>query len=82
MLRGLVLIELAVCGHGRTCDEAKRRFEKMLSNHNDHGMNPNVRAAIYFAVAKRGDAKTFQQLKSVSHRRTTMKMMMNHVRCV
>lgn len=68
MLRGLVLVQLGSNGHNRTFDEAKRRFERILRDANDHGINPNVRAAIYLSVAKRGDEKTFEQLKTVRRR--------------
>jgi len=65
MLRSLVLTQLGLNEHNRTYDEAKRRFERILLNPNDHGINPNIRAAIYLTVAKRGNEKTFEQLKSV-----------------
>jgi len=65
MLRSLVLIQLGLNEHNRTYDEAKRRFNKILLNQNDHEINPNVRTAIYLTVAKRGDEKTFEQLKSL-----------------
>ena len=74
MLRSLVLIEMGVNQHHRTCDEARKRFVKLLAEdqskddehaHHPHTINPNVRAAIYIAVAKAGNQQTFDQLTSV-----------------
>lgn len=69
MLRSLVLTHLGLNEHNRTYDEAKRRFEKILLNSNDHGINPNIRAAIYLTMAKRGNDTTYEQLRSVNNRR-------------
>lgn len=62
MLRGLILIQMGVNGHGRTRTEAQRRFEKLLKN---ESVNANTRAAIYLTIAKQGNAETFEKLKIV-----------------
>jgi len=68
MLRGLILIQMGTNGHNKTRDEAHKRFEKLFNNNqnqNYQSINPNIRAAIYLAVAKTGNQETFEQFKSV-----------------
>ena len=66
MLRGHILIQMGVNQYHRACDEARKRFEKIMNDATDHQpVNPNIRAAIYLIVAKTGNQRTFEQLKSV-----------------
>lgn len=69
MLRDLILIQMGLNGHNKTCEEAHKRFEVLLSDDDQksHSINPNIRTAIYLTVAKTGNQQTFEQLKSVWH---------------
>jgi hypothetical protein len=67
MLRGLVLVQMGVNGHKKTCEEARRRFEKLFNKQTQQTINPNIRAAIYLTVAQTGNQETFEQLKSVRY---------------
>ena len=65
MLRGLILIQLGINGHKKVCDEAHKRFEKLIENPNHSSINPNIRSTINLTVAKTGNQQTFEQLKTV-----------------
>ena len=67
ILRGLILTQMGLNQCTRTIDQARKRFEQYFNQH--QMINPNIRSAIYLTVAKNGDQKTFEQLKSVRFRR-------------
>lgn len=67
ILRSLVLLHMGVSGHGKTLEEARKRFEKLFVQNSDENlMDPNIRAAVYLSVAKLGNQQIFDQLKSVN----------------
>ncbi|CAF5210862.1 unnamed protein product, partial [Rotaria magnacalcarata] len=65
ILRSIILLNMGVNEHDKTRDEAAARFEKIfIGNNEDNFMDPNIRGAVYLTVAKRGNQRTFDQLKS------------------
>ncbi|CAF1087773.1 unnamed protein product [Rotaria magnacalcarata] len=66
ILRSIILLNMGVNEHDKTRDEAAARFEKIfIGNNEDNFMDPNIRGAVYLTVAKRGNQRTFDQLKSL-----------------
>lgn len=67
ILRSLILTHMGVNGHKEVAREAHRRFEIFVhaKNHSSF-FDPNIRAAIYLTVAKTGDQRIFNQIKSVN----------------
>ncbi|CAF3083526.1 unnamed protein product [Rotaria socialis] len=66
ILRSIILLHMGVNEHDKTRDEAAARFEKIFIHSNeDNFMDPNIRGAVYLTVAKTGNQRTFDQLKSL-----------------
>ncbi len=67
MLRSLILTHLGINEYKTVFDEAQKRFEKIfIDNNQQYLIDPNIRAAIYLTVAKKGNQQIFDQLKSVN----------------
>lgn len=66
ILRSLVLTHLGLHGDKKTAEEAMKRFRKYFIEKNRQNLiDPNIRTVIYLTVAKTGDQRTFNQLRSV-----------------
>ncbi len=60
ILRGMVLRTLGEAGEKEIIEEAQKRFEAFLKDHDS--LNPNLRGAVYGIVASVGDETTYEAI--------------------